>query len=137
MSTVPAAKAELLSLLTARLPSVQVTWGPATIDSGQDPESISFDETRLTSRPALEGRRDRETYLLSLLVRVLQEGDDERTTEERCWVLVAEVKNTVRDNPSFGGLLDADVSEVDQNNISRPEAWVSEALVRIRCEALV
>lgn len=110
-SSAPAVKAQLLTLLRAdsALSGVQITYSHpgATIQQ----ECVYFNRTVETERPAALGqRRQNEDYYMEVVVDVAQDGDDAQVCEERCWALVAEVENTIRNNNGPGGALATVVS---------------------------
>ena len=133
-STVPALKAALVSILTARpaLTGVAVSWAGPTRDedfaASANGEMIFLGETNTTDAwqdisPQL---RRQENYRLTVTVWVEQWGDDPQTVEERMFALWDEVKDTLRDDmkPGGAGLLRAagvfDYGEITFRQITGP-----------------
>ncbi len=101
-STAPAAKAALIAMLeadpTVIAGAVQIEYadpGPAIKQ-----EAMWFERTLLEEKAAAIGRQRRtETYILELVVFVVQDGgggDRAKECEERAWALVAVVENLLR-----------------------------------------
>lgn len=138
-STIPTAKAGILTLLAARpaLASVQRVWA----HPGQliEKESIFFLEALEEESPAAIGQLKREeNYTIDLLVSVLQDGDDAKACEERAWALVAEVETALRAEPKpAAGVLWATVSAKRLNNFPGPESRTSEITVVISVKARI
>jgi hypothetical protein len=103
-STVPALKAALLSLLSARagLSGVQVVYGAPLPNPGR--EFISLAGTTGDQATASLGRLSREEeYRLTIYVSALREGLDQQSCTERAFALAAEVENAVRSDPTVSG----------------------------------
>lgn len=143
-STIPAAKAALLSALQARvaLVDVVVAWGlPAK--PPQQSEAIYVDDAIDVERDwvSLGARRLDERYTLQVRVETIAYGDDSdlrQTVEERMWVLVAEIEQTVRDDLTLGGTLygtTAKPAGVEPLTFPTDTGWIAHALVRIDCMA--
>ena len=106
MSTAPAVKAAILTILTADsdLNTVDKRWAPPTEaeDYAQEPEAIYFGDTEIVDdnwaslgKSAGTGRR-RETYRVTITVLVAQTGDNPQAAEERAWNLWGQVADDLR-----------------------------------------
>lgn len=103
-STIPALKAGLLSLLSARagLSGVQVVYGAPLPNPGR--EFISLGGTEGEQQTAALGRlRREEEYRLTIYASVLREGLDQQACTERAFELVEEIEDAVRADPTIGG----------------------------------
>lgn len=106
VSTVPAAKGAILTLIEARagLATVQTSWAtPGTADIAK--ESIFLgdaefsDETIAFMRPTPHPHT--EEYRVPVVVDVLEEGNDAQSCEERAWTLAGEVEEAIRNAPNL------------------------------------
>jgi hypothetical protein len=139
VETVPAAKGGLLTILNARpgLDGVQVEWTHPGASIAN--ECIYFGATDDTQEArALGNRRRRETYIIEVVVTVLKRGNDPRAAEERCWQLVGEVTDAVRDDPQLNSTVGvAQVSRVRHNNFPGAQERVSEAVIDVSVESRI
>lgn len=143
-STIPAAKAALLSALQARLglAGVLIAWAPPVRPPPQ-PEAIYVDDATDVEREwiSLGAQRLDETYTLQVRVETIAYGDGSdirQAVEERMWVLVAEVEQAVRDDLTLGGTLHgkgAKPDGVEPFTYPTDDGWIAHALVRIDCMA--
>jgi hypothetical protein len=141
-STIPAAKAALLTALQARagLTGVDVRWGlPAQTLSANERVYVGDAEEIDRAWVGLGAQRLEENYILQVIVETFQAGDDQRATEERFWVLVNEVEQAVRGDLTLAqtvrlaspdGIAEARVGPTD-------EGWAATGIVRVRCEARI
>lgn len=138
-STVPAAKAGLLSLLQARpgLAGVQIEW--AHPGAHIRDEAVYLGDTDDTQDAVYLGNRARrQRYVVEVVVTVLRRGNDPRAAEERCWELVAEVEDAVRDDPQLAGSVDvAQVGRIRQRNFPGAQERVAEAIVEVAVESRI
>jgi len=105
-STVPVAKAALLTALQARagLNGVKVIRGK--VEDVPDTEAIAIGPVIGAQRPmTLGGGRRRETYSLSVTIEVRQDKDQASATD-RTYALLAEVENALRADKKLGGAVD-------------------------------
>src|SRR5215218_10858957 len=103
-STIPAAKAALLTKLEARagLADVLIAWS-APVRPPMQSEAIYLDDAVDVEREwvSLGAQRLDERYTLQVRVETTAYGDGSdirRAVEERMWALVAEVEQAVRDD---------------------------------------
>jgi len=112
VSTVPAAKAWLFGQLTTNLTAATdatlgVTYGPSGVNNPDD--MVWLGDTQRQAVPwTMTGgltvpQSMQETYDLTVNVNCYR--SDAETVEARAWVLVAGIEDTVRTDPTFGGLL--------------------------------
>lgn len=140
-STVPAAKAAILTLLqgASGLAGVKVSWGGPTQledvkremvhlgDVEQDEEDRGFNTTT-------------EDYTLDIVVIVRRHGDNEQATETRLWAIRQEIADLIDTNYTLGGVLNETGARVDrtrQENLPTDEGWFSRAYVTVRCRAVI
>lgn len=143
-STIPAAKAALLSALQARpgLSGVLVAWGASAKPATQS-EAIYVDDATEVEREwiSLGAQRLDEIYTLQVRVESTAYGDGSdvrQGVEDRLWTLVAEVEQAVRDDLTLGGTLHgkgAKPAGVEPLTFPTDEGWIAHALVRIDCMA--
>lgn len=143
-STIPAAKAALLSALRGRsgLSGVVVEWA-APVRPSPQAEAIYVDDAIDVQREwiSLGAQRLDETYALQVRVETIAYGDGSdvrQTVEERLWELVAEIEQAVRDDLTLGGVLHgkgAKPDGVDPFTYPTDDGWIAHALVRIDCMA--
>lgn len=140
-STIPAAKARILTTLTAlgSLSGVLVAWGvPGEVPEQRERVYID-DATDIRRDWATLGRYTlEENYGLQLLVEVYQEGDDQRACEERMWVIVALVERAVLTDITLAGTLKWGAKPgaiTEQKTLPASDGWLSYARMRIDCGA--
>jgi hypothetical protein len=141
-STIPAAKAALLTALQARagLTGVDVRWGlPAQTPDVTERVYVGDADNIDREWAALGGQRVNEDYVLQVIVETFQFGDDQRATEERFWVLVNEVEQALRGDLRLAGTVrEAGLDGVtDQKVGPTDEGWGATGVVRIRCQARI
>ena len=133
-SAVPAAKAAILTVLTARpgLAGVTLTWAGPTKDEDYVTEMVFLgDSEEQTDWAELGTGRRVEDFTLGLVVYVEQWGDDPQSTETRLRVLWDEVEDALRDDlraqPSTlrtAGVLQFDaIRKRVSTGPSTPEKW--------------
>lgn len=143
-SSIPAAKAALLSLLQAQpaLAAAHVAWGlPAELPDDRervylaDAQNIEREWAALRSiDPAML-----ERYTLRIIVENDMADSTAREAEERLWELVAAVEAAVRGDLMFGGLLRLPAQPAPGAQDIGPTAngWVARCEVRVTCEARI
>lgn len=147
-STVPRAKQAVLDLLIAReaLNEVAVTWGSPTEEEKLRDVMIFFDgpAVRLPEWRVLGGAYLDETYTLTLIVRNRSVGDDEATTEGRCWALIDEVEQALRGDQTLGGILSdggerraLDFGEQEVKSVPVSDGWYGEGSLQLVCHARI
>lgn len=102
-STVPAVKAQLVALLTAALPTVDVTYSHP--GDAIQPESVYLGGVRGShDYPVVRaGRKPRqETYTIDVWIEALRDGTTSQEAEERAWVLFGELEDAIADDPTLG-----------------------------------
>lgn len=107
VSTVPAVKSALVTLLTSQLPGIQVKYGrPA--DNQLARECVYVAEAVGNHRiPVFKGtgRKPREErYSVEVVVAVIQERGEVSVSEARAFELLEAVENVVADDPTLGGV---------------------------------
>lgn len=143
-STVPAAKAALLTLLQARTFPVQnpvVQWGGPTEaeDFPKRGELIYFGEVEISDEnQTLGATRYDETYNLRVVIEVRLPGDKEQVAEQRAWDLYAEVQSVLNANRTLSGAINRLTDRtVRQANVPLPQEWLSRIVVDQGCVGLV
>jgi len=143
-STVPQAKAALLAMLRARpaLNEVAVTWAGPTENEDVRDQMIFFDGPVLRQPEWVVLGADKldERYTLTLHVETYTPGDDPDVAEQRCWALIDEIEQAVRDDDTLGGLLigegvtfgEQEVAAVPANN-----DWKAVGVVPLDCHARI
>jgi hypothetical protein len=108
-STVPAAKAALLTMIRAipDLNAASISWAGPTETEDLVDEMIFFEGTGrlpewrvLATPPPLD-----ETYTLTLKIRNRSYDDDAQSAEQRTWAIVALIETAIRADLRLGGLL--------------------------------
>lgn len=105
-STVPGVKAALVTLVSAGLSGVSVTYG-RPMSSTLPREAVYVGEARGQHRvPVMtSGRKVREeAFTVDVVAAVLAPRGTVQTAEERCFALLAEVEDALADDPSLGGV---------------------------------
>jgi hypothetical protein len=147
-STVPAAKQAILNLLTARaaLNTVAVTWSQPTEQEDLQDEMVFFDGpiVRQPEFRVMGGNYLDETYTLTLMVRNRVVADDAAAAEARCWQIVDEIEQSVRQNPTLGGILSdsvdyraLDFGEQEVKSVPLSDGWYGEGVVPLICHARI
>jgi hypothetical protein len=103
-SSISRAKAGLLAILESALDaeSVQVSWGQPGNDDIAN-ETVWIDDARGTDRFTIGMVSSRESYVLPIVIEALDEGNDARLAEERCWELAGLVETALRADASLDG----------------------------------
>ena len=102
-STVPAAKTALVTLISAALPGVQVTYGRPP-DNELERECVYVGNVSGVQRiPTMRaGRKPREeTYSVEIVVAILLERGTTSDAEDRAFELLAECEDVVADDPTL------------------------------------
>lgn len=151
-STAPTVKANLITQLEARngLEGVSVRWAfPAKDDHWPRSKELIYlgDTTSEQEWSSLGPTLPREEhYTLALVVIVNRDGDDPQATEERCWELVAEVEDQLRDDPQVNSAIQRPSREGGYAQFagasmkvgsSGTESWGAQATVRIAVGARI
>ncbi len=148
-SSIPAAKAQLLTTLAARpaLAGVLVAWGMPAEPPPQREAIYILDAVNVQREWAQLGQlRIDESYTLRVLVEVYQEGecvgrDDQRVCEERMWAIVAEVEQAIVADLTLASVLagpgHAKPGPVDPRCFPVHDGWVAEAPLQIQCRARI
>lgn len=140
-SRIPAARAALLALLTARsgLAGVQVV--------GEMPAAIGRELVMLGAADATQeyrtmggptGAAKHEAFELDVLVTVLREGRGGSAADTRAFVIFAELEAAIRTDPTLSGAVD-----VAQITTYRHEPRVSDTAreavlnITVRCETRI
>jgi hypothetical protein len=140
-STIPAAKAALLTAIQARvaLAGVHVAWGvPADLPA--EPERIYVGDAVDVSRvwASLGAYRLDESYTLQVHVETFAGGNDQRTVEERLWVLVNEVEQAVRGDLTLAGAVRVTRPDpIDSRTLPTDDGWAASATWRLAVEARI
>jgi hypothetical protein len=144
-SSAPAAKASLITILTAAsgMAGVQIEYSHPGASIQQ--ESVFFGRTFLDEvAGALGQQRRNESYALELVVSVAQDGDNAQVCEERCWALVAVVENALRPPTGATGAVSANLAgavnlwavleSVEMTPTIEGGQRIAEAVCMIRCQ---
>ena len=141
-STIPAAKAQLLTTLQARpgLDGVLVAWGlPAELP--EDRERVYVDDAINVDREwaQLGQLRIDEHYTLRIHVEVYQAGDDQRTCEERMWEIAAEIEQAAVLDITLAGVLNwgAKPGAMDPRCFAYADGWLAQVTLNLECSARI
>jgi hypothetical protein len=140
VSTVPAAKAALVTLIEAALTGVSVTWSAPTDEEDYVAEMVWLGDVEHTDDWGALGRqRIDETYELEIVVQVYQEGDNAQACEERAWVLREGVVTAVRADLTLGGILNKWAGTFPTRMETRPadKGWLAKGTLRLPCRARI
>lgn len=140
-STIPAAKAALITIFTAAtdLAGVDISWGSPTSEDDFKPEMVYLGK-------AEQEQEDRgfqsatEDYTIEVVALVRQYGDDERATEERLWAIRAAIDEAIRADSTLGGVLNetgARVERTRQDNTPLADGWFSRVRLDVRCRSVL
>lgn len=139
-STIPAAKAQLLTTLQARtgLAGVLVAWG-LPMDEPADRERVYVDDATNVERDwaQLGLRRVDESYDLKVHVEVYERGNDRRGCEERMFEIVAEVEQAAVVAPP--GVLNWAVKPgaMDPRSFPWADGWLSQVTLNLECHGRI
>jgi hypothetical protein len=106
MHAVPASKTALKAILAAR-----GAWAAVDIRDGQASKSAEitrdafwFEPTEIPEDAWMAGGSMRGLrFLLGVSITVIREGEDERGTEDACWLLVEDLMAALKANPTLTG----------------------------------
>lgn len=102
-STVPAARAALVSLLAAALPTTQVAYSHPGEAAENNTVFLGDATVRHELATMRAGRRTRdESWSIDVWVLATADGPDAQTASEQAWTLVAAVENTLANDASAG-----------------------------------
>jgi hypothetical protein len=137
-STVPAAKAGLLTLIqaSATLTALQAAGAITWAHPGKhiQHEAIFMSDAVFTEEQPFVGNRiHRERYIIPVWVSVLDRGDDAQAAETRMWTLVGAVETAVRGDGTLGGVTNL-LSAVLQTPGKRPRSWIETQGRVCECE---
>ena len=148
-STIPAAKARILTVLTglAGLEGVLVQRG-LPVDAPPERERVYVDNAVDISREwMMVGRRRLdESYTVRILVETFLDGNDQTTGEDRLWTIIALIEQALIVDLTLAGILSGNTERPsgikpggieDQNSFPAPDGWVSHAVLRIDCAARI
>ena len=142
-STVPAAKAALLSIFATALAgeSVDISWAAPSDDEDYTDEMVWLGDVDYEdSFKVLGAQRIDEEYTIPVSIQVVREGDNPQATEERWWALRALCVNALRDDLTLGGVVNQWVGSFPSNNETRPagpKQWLSRGTVSLTCRARI
>jgi hypothetical protein len=139
-STIPAAKAQLLTTLQARtgLASVLVAWGlPAQLP--EESERVYIDDAINVTREwaGIGSFVIDEEYTLRVHVEVYQAGDDQRACEERMWQVVAEIEQAAVLDVTLANVLKwgAKPGAMDPKCQPTEDGWLAFVTLNLDCGA--
>lgn len=148
-STIPAAKAQMLTTLSAvpGLAAVLVARG-LPVDQPPARERVYIDNAVDIVRDWMMIGRKRldESYTVRILVEVFLDGDDQQACEDRMWEIVALVELAIVGDITLNGVLNGNTDRPsgvvpggieDQNSFAAPDGWISHAVLRIDCAARI
>lgn len=142
-STIPAAKAKLVELLTAALGDVGVLWvGPAQeADVSQDMVWLG-DLEQTEAWHGLGAQKREESYLLDVYAQAYRQGDDPKNTELALLAIRDDVSTVLRAHKDLDGVLGGfGVASLERTRLDAPQlaeqGWVSRCLLQVRCTALI
>jgi hypothetical protein len=154
-STIPAAKAQILSVLAALpgLASARVQRGLPSGDPPPQHERVYVDKVVDITRDwiMLGRRRLDESYTVLIPVEVFEydsNGDPahQAICEDRMWTLIAEIELALIGDLTLGGILHGNTERPsgikpggidEQNTFPATDGWVSHAVLRIDCAARI
>jgi hypothetical protein len=140
-STIPAVKAALVSVISAALPTVTVTWGIPRGDKGR--EWVMVGDVPGIQRAAALGRQRRaETYTVEIEVSVVRAGIEKpQNVTERAFAILEEIEDALRADERLGGvanLIKAEVVKADlSEGLTASEEQVALIKVGVACEARI
>lgn len=137
-STVPRAKAGILTLIAARaaISTVGQSWahpGELIQDEAIFLGDTRFNSERTVSLKPAPNTQDEE-YVIPVVVSVRQEGDAAQTCEERMWTIVGEVETAIRNDKSLNaasGVLWGQVVGKEPRNFIESQGRVSECVIDV------
>lgn len=141
-STIPLAKAQLLTTLQARagLAGVLIEWG-VPLEEPANRERVYIDDPVGVEREwaGLGQLRLDESYELQVPVEVYQAGDDRRATEERLWAIVAEVEQAAVLDLTLAGVLSWGVRPgmSDPKCFPWADGWMAQVSLRLFCSGRI
>lgn len=141
-TTIPAAKAQILTTLAARagLAGVLIEWGvPAKAPPNREKVYVD-DAVNVTREWAGLGQlRIDENYSLRVHVEVFGDGDDRRATEERMWAIVAEVEQAIVLDITLAGVLNWGAKPGSMNPQTAPtdDGWLAFVTLNFDCSARI
>ena len=100
VSSIPTAKAALVSIIAAALPTIQVSWNQPSNDDIAN-ETVWVDDAVITDKPTIGQVSLREHYTLPIVIEVVDESFSAQGAEERVWTLTSSVMTAVRANASL------------------------------------
>ena len=139
-SSIPAAKAQLLTTLQARpgLVDVLIEWG-IPMEQPANRERVYVDDAVNVTRDWAQIGQFTidEEYTLHIHVEVFQEGDDRRVCEERMWAIVAEVEQAAVLDITLAGVLKwgAKPGPMDPKCFPYADGWMSNVMLNLECGA--
>lgn len=142
-STIPAAKSALLTTLGARagLTGVLLAWGVPMDEPSANRERVYIGDAVNVQRTWAQLGRYRidEDYALHIFVEVYQEGDDQRTCEERMWAIVAEVEQAAVVDITLTGVLKwgAKPGAMDPKTFPYGDGWISQVTLNLECSSRI
>jgi hypothetical protein len=148
-TTAPAARTALLSMLSERsaLDDTTVRRTAATRVEDVTASMIWLQGVESTQDTAGIGMRRRtEDYVLVLVLSTVTPGDDPETAESRCFDLLAEVEETLREDPTLDGALRTDAMKgfAQVAGWAMPElepyddrSWACRITARVACETRI
>jgi hypothetical protein len=141
-STIPAAKAQLLTTLSARpgLSGVLIVWG-IPMDEPADRERVYVDDATSVAREwaQIGGFRIDESYDLKIHVEVYERGNDRRACEERMWAIVAEVEQAAVLDITLAGVLNwgAKPGSMDPRCFPWADGWLAQVTLNLECSGRI
>jgi hypothetical protein len=141
-STIPAAKAALIDILTAlhaSEPDVDVTWGRPRGELAR--EWIMVGDVSGTQQTAVFGSRHRdERYTITVVYSILEETGDNQTAAERAFELAALLEVDLRFNHTdLNGTVQWALVDgpIDLREFSRGVSMESQLTITIACKARI
>lgn len=143
-SSIPAAKAQLLTTLQARvgLAGVLIQWGIPT-EPPPDLERVYLDDAVEVEREwaTLGTLKITESYILPVAVEVFQYGNDQRACEERMWTITAEIEQAALGDVTLAGILrhwGAKPGGLDPHCVpSGVDGWLAYVTLNFDCAARI
>lgn len=139
-STVPAVKRSLVTLLAARatLSQVQVSYGAPIRGTAREFIWVGDVEGGQSFASLGVNHRDEE-YAVKVVISVVREGNDQQSAETRCFDLMAELEDELRDTPQLAtaGVLWSEVGDFQLEQLASDQAVEARLTVDVRVRARI
>lgn len=140
-SSVPAVKGALFDLLTATLPTTQVTWAGHAVDWARESAwmgQANFDTEEIAALRSATNPHN-EIYTVAVVLMATKEGNNPQATEARGFELAALVEDAIRQARTMGGTNVHWVNVVGKEAelFTRDSGWVAFVTLVIGVQARI